>query len=154
LLGGRVLGEVEEYFIEQLRPGDTFAFAGEILRFEGLRETEAFVSRSNANEPMVPSYDGGKFPLSTHLAQRVRNMLADKRAWRALPAPVREWPSLQDERSIIPNPGEVLIEPSPRGNKHYLVAYPFEGRLAHQTLGMLLPRRLQRARAQPFGFVA
>ena len=34
------------------------------------------------------------------------------------------------------------------------MAYPFEGRLAHQTLGMLLTRRLERARAKPSGFVA
>ncbi|MFX6201772.1 hypothetical protein ABTF50_20445, partial [Acinetobacter baumannii] len=34
------------------------------------------------------------------------------------------------------------------------VAYPFEGRLAHQTLGMLLTRRLERAGMKPLGFVA
>ncbi|HEU0018230.1 MAG TPA: DEAD/DEAH box helicase, partial [Methyloceanibacter sp.] len=72
LVAGRVLGEVEEFFIEQLVPGDSFAFAGEVLRFEGMRESDAIVSRSQAPEPMVPSYDGGKFPLSTYLADRVR----------------------------------------------------------------------------------
>ena len=35
--GGRLLGEVEEYFIEMLSPGDTFVFAGEILKYEGDR---------------------------------------------------------------------------------------------------------------------
>ena len=35
-----------------------------------------------------------------------------------------------------------------------MVAYPFEGRLAHQTLGMLLTRRLERAGAKPLGYVA
>jgi ATP-dependent Lhr-like helicase len=35
-----------------------------------------------------------------------------------------------------------------------LVAYPFDGRLAHQTLGMLLTRRLERIGAKPMGFVA
>ena len=72
LAGGRVLGELEEYFINQLSVGDTFAFAGEVLRFEGLQDTEAFVTRTSDPEPMIPSYEGGKFPLSTHLAQRVR----------------------------------------------------------------------------------
>ncbi len=67
LVGGRVLGEVEEYFIEQLSPGMTFVFAGEILRFEGMYETEAFVSRAPGVDAQIPSYDGGKFPLSTHL---------------------------------------------------------------------------------------
>ncbi len=153
LAGGRVLGEVDEYFIEQLVPGDTFVFAGEILRFDGLRETEAYVSRTTARDPMVPSYNGGKFPLSTHLAQRVRVMLADHDSWAKLPAPVREWLELQAKHSTIPNANEVLVETFPRAGKYYLVAYPFEGRLAHQTLGMLLTRRLERAGGKPLGFV-
>ena len=152
--GGRVLGEVEEYFIEQLSPGDTFVFAGEILRFEGLRDTEAFVSRSPGRDAMIPSFVGGKFPLSAHLAERVRAMLADRAAWRDLPGPVAEWLRLQAGHSFVPAPDEVLIETFPRAGRHYLVIYPFEGRLVHQTLGMLLTRRLERAGAKPLGFVA
>ena len=154
LAGGRVLGELEEYFINQLSVGDTFAFAGEVLRFEGLRDTEAFVTRTSDPEPQIPSYEGGKFPLSTHLALRVRRMLADPRQWSALPEPVGEWLTVQAERSSIPDAGEVLVETFPRGNRHFLVVYPFEGRLAHQTLGMLLTRRLHRLDAHPVGFVA
>ena len=44
--GGRLLGEVEEYFIETLTPGDTFVFAGEVLSYEALVEDEVYVSRS------------------------------------------------------------------------------------------------------------
>jgi ATP-dependent helicase Lhr and Lhr-like helicase len=151
---GRVLGEVEEYFIEQLAPGDTFVFAGEILRFEGLDELNALASRTRASEPMVPSYMGGKFPLSTYLAARVRAILADERQWQALPAQVRDWLTMQRWKSIVPQADEMLIETFPRGNKHYLACYPFEGRLAHQTLGMLLTRRLERLGARPMGFAA
>jgi ATP-dependent Lhr-like helicase len=154
LAGGRVLGELEEYFINQLAVGDTFAFAGHVLRFEGLQDTEAFVTRTVDPEPAIPSYEGGKFPLSTHLAMRVRHMLADRRHWSALPEPVCEWLSIQAERSAIPDAGEVLVETFPRGSRHFLVVYPFEGRLAHQTLGMLLTRRLNRLGANPAGFVA
>ena len=154
LQGGRVLGEVDEYFIEQLPPGATFAFAGAIVRFEGLRDTEAYVSRTHAEDPMIPSYGGGKFPLSTHLALRVRAMLANPKAWRGLPKPVADWLRLQKRRSALPGPDDVLVETFPRAGRHYLVAYPFEGRLAHQTLGMLLTRRLDRAGAMPLGFVA
>ncbi len=154
LSGGRVLGEADEYFVEQLRPGDTFVFAGEVVRFEGMRDTDAFVSRSSAPDPMIPSYSGGKFPLSTHLAARVRRMLADQTAWRNLPIPVREWLGMQASRSVIPSASDVLVETFPRGDRHYLVIYPFEGRPAHQTLGMLLTRRLERAGAGPLGFVA
>lgn len=154
LAGGRVLGELEEYFIEQLTPGQAFVFAGEVLRFEGLKETEAFVSRATAHDPIVPSYNGGKFPLSTHLAERVRRILHDRQSWQYLPVPVSDWLALQDERSAIPQATGVLVETFHRLGRYHLVAYPFEGRLAHQTLGMLLTRRLERAGAMPMGFVA
>ena len=154
LMGGRVLGEVEEYFVEQLSPGMTFVFAGEILRFEGMEETEAYVTRAPGADAMIPSYAGGKFPLSTHLAKRVRAMLADRKQWKGLPLPVAEWLRLQDGYSQLPGIDDVLVETFPRGNRHFMVAYPFEGRLAHQTLGMLLTRRLERDGARPMGFVA
>ncbi|MFT4118075.1 ligase-associated DNA damage response DEXH box helicase [Bradyrhizobium sp.] len=152
--GGRVLGEIEEYFIEGLTPGDTFVFGGEVVRYEALAEDQAYVSRANDKDPKVPSYMGGKFPLSTYLAERVRRLLDDRRAWNGLPEQVRDWLSVQKEVSRVPGVRELLVETFPRGNKHYLVCYPFEGRLAHQTLGMLLTRRLERARARPLGFVA
>jgi ATP-dependent Lhr-like helicase len=152
--GGRVLGEVEEYFAENLSAGDTFVFAGEILRYEAMVEDEIYVSRTTDPDPKVPSYEGGKFPLSTYLASRVRGILADSSHWRALPDTVREWLDIQKWRSVIPDQNQLLVESFPRGGKYYLVCYPFEGRLAHQTLGMLLTRRLERARLRPLGFVA
>jgi ATP-dependent Lhr-like helicase len=152
--GGRLLGEVEEYFIETLTPGDTFVFAGEVLKYEALMEDEVYVSRSTDPDPKVPSYEGGKFPLSTYLADRVRGILADRHTWQALPDQVREWLEIQEWRSRLPGKRELLVETFPRAAKYYLVCYPFEGRLAHQTLGMLLTRRLERARMRPLGFVA
>ena len=152
--GGRVLGEIEEYFIEGLVPGDTFLFAGEVLQYEALVEDEVYASRSAAKEPRIPAYSGGKFPLSTFLAEGVRRMLADRASWRDLPRPVADWLELQRLISVIPARDELLVETFPRADKFYLVAYPFEGRLAHQTLGMLLTRRLERAGMKPMGFVA
>jgi ATP-dependent Lhr-like helicase len=152
--GGRLLGQVEEYFIEMLSVGDTFVFAGEILKYEAIVEDEVYVSRSTATDPKVPAYEGGKFPLSTYLAARVRGILAHSETWRALPAQVREWLEIQEWRSMLPRQGDLLVETFPRGEKYYLVCYPFEGRLAHQTLGMLLTRRLERAGMKPLGFVA
>ena len=112
------------------------------------------MTRAAGADPKVPSYQGGKFPLSTHLAERVRHILAAPAEWRRLPPQVSEWLEVQRWKSVIPKASEVLVETFPRGRKHYLVCYPFEGRLAHQTLGMLLTRRLERARARPLGFVA
>ncbi|NBC21471.1 MAG: ligase-associated DNA damage response DEXH box helicase [Alphaproteobacteria bacterium] len=151
---GRKLGEIEEYFLSTLAPGDTFLFAGEVLAFLGIQENDALVMSSSDPEPAIPYYAGGKFPLSTFLAGRVRQMIHDPAQWAALPEPVQEWFAVQRARSAIPPPDHLLVETFPRGGRFYLVAYPFEGRLAHQTLGMLLTRRLERAGARPLGFVA
>jgi len=154
LVGGRVLGEMEEYFLTTLAPGDTFVFAGETLRLEAVRETEALVSRATGSDAKVPTYQGGKFPISTHLAARVRHMLATPSDWPLLPEQVRDWLVLQQQISQIPGEQGLLMESFARGARYYMTCYPFEGRLAHQTLGMLLTRRLERAGARPMGFVA
>lgn len=154
LRGGPVLGKIEEGFVESLAPGDTFLFAGKTLRFEGIRESDCFVSNTADTEAKVPAYAGGKFPLSTYLAESVRGLMADPKSWSRLPAQVSEWLEIQRNKSILPGAGDLLIETFPRSDRFYMVAYPFEGRLAHQTLGMLLTRRLERARARPLGFMA
>ncbi|QLF71313.1 ligase-associated DNA damage response DEXH box helicase [Peteryoungia desertarenae] len=152
--GGMTLGKVEEYFLEQLTQGDTFLFSGKVLRFEGIRENECLVSNAFSQDPKIPAYAGGKFPLSTYLADQVRAMLDDPARRTSLPDQVRDWLALQAEKSVLPRRGDLLIETFPRGERFYMVIYPFEGRLAHQTLGMLLTRRLERAGAKPLGFVA
>lgn len=151
--GGRKLGTMEEWFIEGLAPGDTFVFAGEVLRFEGVDGTDAFVTRAPGEDPKIPSWNGGKFPLSTFLAGRVRRLIDDETRWGALPEQIRDWLIIQRDVSVIPKADEMLVETFPNGDRHFLVCYPFDGRLAHQTLGMLLTRRLERARVQPLGFV-
>ncbi len=152
--GGPALGRIEEAFLETLVPGDTFLFAGKVLRFEFIRENECFVSNARGQDAKVPYYGGGKFPLSTYLADQVRGMLAEPGHWKALPEQVADWLRLQAELSVLPKRRDLLIETFPRGGRFYMAAYAFEGRLAHQTLGMLLTRRLERAGARPLGFVA
>ncbi|MDE2576374.1 MAG: ligase-associated DNA damage response DEXH box helicase [Rhodospirillales bacterium] len=152
--GGGTLGEVEEYFVNMLTPGDTFIFAGRKLRFLRLRETVCEVADGGTGEPKVPAYAGGRMPMTTNLAERVRAMLADPATWHAFPEPVREWLTMQRARSRLPGRSDLLVETFPRGGKWFLVAYCFEGRNAHQTLGMLLTRRMERAGFQPLGFVA
>ncbi|MFO7482365.1 ligase-associated DNA damage response DEXH box helicase [Oceanibaculum nanhaiense] len=151
---GPVLGEVEEYFVMGLEPGDTFLFAGRLLRFDGLRETMVQASPATGDAPKIPAYAGGRLPLSTSLADRVRGLLQDDANWPTLPAPVEEWLRMQQLRSIMPRRDGLLVESFPRGGKEFLVAYCFEGRNAHQTLGMLLTRRMERMGFGPLGFVA
>jgi ATP-dependent Lhr-like helicase len=116
---------------------------------------EIVVTRTHrADAPKVPAYAGGRLPLSTYLADGVRAILADPGGWGDLPADVREWLRLQRWRSVLPERGNLLVEIFPRGKLNYLVAYCFEGRNAHQTLGMLLTKRMERAGLDPLGFVA
>ena len=153
---GRVLGSVEEYFAQGLTPGDTFIFAGELLAFVELRENTIIVSRAKGADrtPKVPAYASGRLPLSTYLADGVRALLSDQAQWRQFPEPVQEWLEMQVKRSTMPPRDGLLVETFERNNRHYLVAYCFEGRNAHQTLGMLLTRRMERMGYKPMGFVA
>jgi len=151
---GPVLGEIEEYFVNLLRPGDTFIFAGRLLRFLRLHEMAVECAEGGTGEPMVPAYAGGRLPLTTNLADRVRALLQDRSSWDLFPEQVRDWLRLQRSVSRLPGRGDLLVETFPRGDRWYLVAYCFEGRNAHQTLGMLLTRRMERAGFGPLGFVA
>ena len=152
-VGGRKIGEAEEGYFEQLTPGDTFVFAGQVWRYNSLVGADAFVSPAPNDDPKMPSWGGSKFPLSTYLAGRVRQMMHDEREWSALPGDVQEWLSWQKTRSAIPTEGEMLLETFPRGKRFHMVCYPFDGRLAHTTLAMLLTRRLDRLGVGPLGFV-
>ncbi len=152
--GGRVLGEMEEGFVNMLSPGDTFVFGGEILEFHTVDEDGAWCTRSSASDPKVPSYAGARMPFTTGVAARVRTMIADPGSWHVFPEQVREWLEIQRERSVLPGPDELLVETFPRADRFFLTCYPFEGRNAHQTLGMLLTRRMERAKLRPLGFVA
>ncbi len=152
---GPVLGEVEEAFIQGLVPGDTFVFAGRLLRFEGVKELVAQCSpATGGGDPKIPAYGGGRLPLSTFLAERVRGILQEPSRHPGLPPEVRQWLDIQRWRSALPNRHSLLVEGFPRGSKQFIVAYCFEGRNAHQTLGMLLTRRMERMGLKPLGFVA
>jgi ATP-dependent Lhr-like helicase len=152
--GGGSLGEVEEYFVNMLVPGDTFMFAGRLLKFLRLREAIVEVTDGGTGDPKVPAYAGGRMPMTTNLADRVRSMLQNPQTWHAFPEQVQEWLGLQKLRSRLPGRNDLLVETFPRGDRWYLVAYCFEGRQAHQTLGMLLTRRMERFGFAPLGFVA
>jgi ATP-dependent Lhr-like helicase len=150
---GRKIGEVEEGYLEVLEVGDTFIFAGRTWRLIGVTGMDVLVTPAPGEEAKMPSWGGSKFALSTFLAQRVRAMMSDAHHWEVLPRDVREWLEVQRDRSAIPATDEMLLETFPRGHRNFLVCYPFEGRLAHTTLCMLLTRRLERLGMGPLGFV-
>ncbi|MEE4338917.1 ligase-associated DNA damage response DEXH box helicase [Erythrobacter sp.] len=150
---GRSLGKVEERFAAQLSPGDTFFFAGMSLEVESVKDMDVIV-RAAKKSATIPSYGGLRLPLTTHLAERVQAMLTDRAGWARFPDDVREWLEMQDYRSRLPAPGELLVESFPHGGKHYSAYYTFEGWNANQSLGMLITRRMEDRGLLPGGFVA
>ena len=150
---GRELGKVEEAFGASLRPGDTIRFAGLDLEVEALRDLDLIV-RAAKKAGQIPSYMGARMPISSHLAGRVQGLIVNRAGWGTFPDDVREWLEMQDWRSHLPAPGELLVESFPLDGRHYSVFYTFEGWNANQSLGMLITRRMEAAGLSPMGFVA
>ncbi|MBO9714215.1 ligase-associated DNA damage response DEXH box helicase [Sphingomonas sp.] len=150
---GRRLGKVEEIFGASLSPGDTFFFAGLSLEVERVDTAEILV-RATAKQARIPSYMGARLAITANLARRVRGFLHDRREWPRFPDDVREWLEVQAYRSALPKPGELLVETFPHEGRHHMVIYSFEGWNAHQSLGMLLTRRMEAMGLKPLGFVA
>ncbi|WP_294283965.1 ligase-associated DNA damage response DEXH box helicase [uncultured Sphingomonas sp.] len=150
---GRHLGKIEEGFAAQLSPGDTFFFAGLSCEVQSI-DTEDLIVRASSKPARIPTYGGSRMPLSTNLATRVRHFLAEPEQWHRFPPDVRDWLEFQAKRSALPRPGQLLVETFPREGRHYMVAYSFEGWNAHQSLGMLVTRRMEAEGLKPLGFVA
>ena len=157
-LGNRTLGQVEEWFIEGLNEGDTFLFGGRILEYQYLSNNNVIVRTTKDQQPKIPSYAGGRLPLSSELSFQVRSLISKEENWKNLPSQISEWLKLQLKFSNIPGPEELLVETFPRNIKnkkrYFLICYSFEGRNANQTLGFLISKRMQRMGYKPIGFVA
>ncbi|GBH28952.1 ligase-associated DNA damage response DEXH box helicase [Sphingobium xenophagum] len=150
---GRKLGTVEEGFAAQLTPGDSFFFSGMALEVVRM-DTSDLVVRATSKQARIPSWGGTRMAMSTRLAERVRTFLARPDQWHRFPPDVREWLDMQKLRSVLPQPGQLLIETFPHEGRHYLLCYSFEGWNAHQSLGMLLTRRMDAQGLMPLGFVS
>ncbi len=148
------LGEIEESFATSLSPGDTFLFGGQTVRFESLREMVVEVTRHPSKDPKIAAYMGTKLATSTRLSHRVMELIADPARWEVLPGHVRDWLATQGEVSRLPEPDRLLAERFRRGGRWHLCLYGFAGRNAHQTLGLLVTRRMETAGLAPLGFVA
>ncbi|CAN5430128.1 ligase-associated DNA damage response DEXH box helicase [soil metagenome] len=150
---GRKLGTVEEGFAAQLAPLDCFFFAGTALEVVRMDASDLIV-RATSRPARIPSWGGTRMAMSTRLADRVRRFLAAPEEWHRFPEDVREWLEMQKYRSALPEPGQLLVETFPHEGRHYMVAYSFEGWNAHQSLGMLLTRRMDAQGLMPMGFVS
>ena len=152
--GGPVLGKIEEYFAETLRPATiSVCRQGAAFRGHPRKRMRRLQWRRRQHHRAVPCRRQS-FRCRPISPIRCVACWPTATAGRRCLEQVADWLRLQKEKSVLPKRGDLLVETFPRGNRHYMVAYPFEGRLAHQTLGMLLTRRLERANARPLGFVA
>ncbi|MGB0497209.1 MAG: ligase-associated DNA damage response DEXH box helicase [Rubricella sp.] len=152
--GGRPLGEIEESFASTLVQGDTFLIGGQVVTYEGLREMTVQVSASRGQQPRIAVFGGTKLAMSTRLAHRVLEDLDDKRRWQRLPAPVQDWLATQERISRLPPRDGLLVETFLRGDRWHTCIYGFAGRNAHQTLALLVTKRMEEAGLAPLGFVA
>ena len=151
-LRNRTLGSIEENFVVNLSPGDTFLFGGRVLTYEGISNAAVMVSKAKGGEAQIPSYGGGRLPLSSNLSLAVRNLIGSRHAWAGLPDQIRDWLALHGSRSALPDAKTLLVETFPHRKRHHTVIYSFAGRNANQTLGFLMLRRMKRAGLRPLGF--
>jgi ATP-dependent Lhr-like helicase len=152
-LSGGSLGTIEEGFISKLRPGNVFWFAGRSLEFIRVKEMTAYVKKSNATKGLIPSWNGGRMPLSSQLSAVFRDKLDEVAHGIEQDEEVialRPLFKLQEELSHLPQSHEFLIESFKSREGHHLLFYPFEGRLVHEGMASLLAYRISKIRSATF----
>jgi len=151
---GKYIGTIEEWFISRLNIGDTFWFAGRNFELIRIKDLEAFVRLSNKRKGLVPSWMGGKLPLSTHLSLAIRHMLnhyADK-SLKHEPEITFLLPLFkeQEKRSVLPNGNHLVIEKTQTKEGFHLFFFPFEGKFVHEGMAALIAHRLSKRKAFTF----
>ncbi|MCD8741262.1 DUF559 domain-containing protein [Mucilaginibacter roseus] len=152
-LSGGSLGTIEEGFIAKLKPGNTFWFAGRSLEFVRVKEMTAYVKKSNAKKGLIPSWAGGRMPLSSQLSAVFRDKLdevshgVEKDIEVKALKPLFE---LQNKLSHLPQSNEFLIESFKSREGHHLIFYPFEGRLVHEGMASILAYRITKVKPASF----
>jgi ATP-dependent Lhr-like helicase len=162
-LSGGYIGVIEEYFISRLEPGDVFTLAGRNLELIMIKDMTVLVKKSNAKKSKVPSWDGGRMPLSANLGRKLREtfdqafMLKSNGnknvTTREIELEVLQ-PlfDLQEKLSHVPKANELLIEQIETKDGYHLFVYPFEGRLVHEAMAAILAYRISRIRPITFSF--
>ncbi len=153
LLGGAYVGMIEESFISRLEPGDVFVLAGKILELVAIKDMTVMTKKSTSKKALVPSWNGGRMPLSANLGVMLRQAFNSALSKQAKAIEIRILQplfELQKELSHIPKAGELLIEQIETRDGFHLFAYPFEGRLVHEAMAALLAFRI--SKIQPITF--
>jgi ATP-dependent Lhr-like helicase len=153
-VGGGRIGQIEEWFVSHLLPGDVFWFAGRALEFVRIKDNIVQVRKSNSKKGKVPAWMGGRMPLSSMLSDKIRHnlnvFLEQKDHLVPELAKLRPLMDIQLSRSIIPSDKQLLIEYFESREGHHLIIYPFEGRFVHEGLGSLIAYRLSQIKPITF----
>jgi ATP-dependent Lhr-like helicase len=154
---GGYIGVIEEYFISRLEPGDVFTLAGRNLEFVMIKDMTALVRRSNSKKSIVPSWNGGRMPLSANLGKKLRETLNKSGVGSQEPGAIeleilKPLFELQQQLSHVPKENELLIEQIETKDGFHLFVYPFEGRLVHEAMAAILAYRISRVRPITFSF--
>jgi ATP-dependent Lhr-like helicase len=153
LVTGGFIGNVAESFISRLNPGDTFWFAGRSLELVRVKGTTAEVRKSNKERGPIPSYNGGRMPLSSQVSKMLRKKLNEAESGVSNDAEIHFMKPLidkQKERSILPREDQFLIEQFESKDGYRATFFPFEGRFVHEGMGALIAYRI--ALLQPITF--
>jgi ATP-dependent Lhr-like helicase len=152
-LSGGSLGTIEEGFISKLKPGNTFWFAGRSLEFIKVKEMTAYVKKSTKTKGLIPSWNGGRMPLSSQLSAVFRDKLDEVANGIETDIEVKALKplfDLQAKLSHLPQSHEFLIESFKSREGHHLLFYPFEGRLVHEGMASLLAYRISKIKPASF----
>lgn len=152
-ISGKYLGTIEEYFIASLKPGDVFWFAGRSLELIRIKDMEVQVRNSQRKTGRVPSWQGGRMPLSSQMSELLRQKIHEAATGTEKDPEIfflKPLMELQRVRSYIPRRDEFLIEYFQTTEGYHVVMYPFEGRQVHEGMGALLAHRL--AQIKPLSF--
>ena len=157
-MSGGFIGVIEEYFISKLKPGDVFTLAGRNLEFVMIKEMTVQVRKSNSKKSIVPSWNGGRLPLSSQLGFMLRKKLNDAANTDHFSEKEKELSALeplfnlQKQLSAVPKENELLIEHIETKDGFHLFVYPFEGRLVHEAMAALLSYRISKIIPITFSF--
>ncbi|MEY2923904.1 MAG: hypothetical protein RLZZ337_444 [Bacteroidota bacterium] len=144
---GKQIGTIEEYFISRLNIGDAFVFAGQKLELVRVSGLTAYVVPSNKKTAAIPSWMGGRMSLSSEIAEMLRKEFHELQVLDNLNREGKKVQSLLDiqrYRSAIPEPNQLLIENYSDEDGHHIYIYPFEGRMVHEGIALLLAYRLSK----------
>lgn len=159
-VSGAYVGVIEEYFISRLEPGAVFTLAGRNLELVMIKDMTVLVRKSAAKKSAVPSWQGGRMPLSANLGKKLREALnqaaeqlhGSKKKLEPELNVLQSLFALQAQLSQVPRANELLIEQIETEDGFHLFVYPFEGRLVHEAMAAILAYRISQIRPISFSF--